>query len=426
MWWAEPSTDDVYYDFTVPVHHNYLASGIFHHNSGHGKTQCMQYNIVQDIKDGKSVIVIDSQNEMIQKILNMDIDKERIVYVNPEDIEHPIALNLFATGKERFEQYNAQEKEQLRTSIIELYEYVLASIMDTSLSGQQSVIFRYVTRLLLEIPDATLKTFLDVLEQPASAYSEYIDKLDDVAKSFFYNQFDDNEFKRMRKAVIRRLYLILENSTFERMFSQPESTLDLFEEINQGKVILVNTSQAMLKEQGLRTLGRFFIALLAQASAERALSTYKHPTICYIDEAHEYLDKNISVLLAQARKQRIGLFMAHQYLGQASNDVRQALMANTSIKLAGSMSNADARAMASEMNADPKLIQTQAPHHWTLYAKGVTAQAVPVRYPVGYLERQEQRGDFDMLIEHQRLTYGVAPKPKEAPEPEEDTEEWKW
>ena len=152
----------------------------------------------------------------------------------------------------------------MRNSIIELYEFVLAALMDTGLTGQQRAIFRYGVRLMLEIPDATLLTFLDLLEEGGEdRYRAHIDRLEGVAQRFFVSQFSDSEFKRMRKAVLRRMYLILENGAFERMFRHPKSKFDMFTEINAGKLILVNTSKATLKEDGTAVFGRFFLALLA-------------------------------------------------------------------------------------------------------------------------------------------------------------------
>lgn len=379
--------------------------------TGHGKTQTIEYDLANDLKElgQKSIVVIDSQNELIDNLLRLDIPKEKIVLVNPEDIDFPVALNFFA--QHRLGQYSDLEREQLRNSIVELYEFVLSSIMDTSLTGQQSVIFRYVIRLMLEVPNATLNTFLDVLE--GGDYTEYTDKLDGVARSFFQNQFDDPEFKRMRKAVIRRLYLILENRSFERMFNNPESKLDMFAEMNAGKLILINTAKATLKETGTRTFGRFFIALIAQASAERALipRSERTPTIVYVDEAHEYIDRNVNIILSQARKQRIGMFLAHQYLGQLSTELRTGLEANTSIKMAGGLSQSDQRAMGmADIGELPKLT-------FATYARGYTKRPIPVTFPVGALNRCPKRTDMAELIDYQRQQYAVqTPKHKEPPQ----------
>lgn len=407
--------------------HTYMLGG-----TGHGKTTAMKYFLKNDLQDviagEKSVVVIDSQTELINQLARVDVPKERVVWINPDDIEFPLALNLFAVGQDRFGSYRALEREQLRSSVVELYEFVLASLMDTGLTGQQRVLFRYCVRLMLEIPDATLLTLLDVLEQPAGCpdYVEQVQRLETVPRRFFETQFDDAEFKRMRKAVTRRMYIILENTVFERMFSNPESKFDMFEEINAGKLILINTSKATLKEDGTKVFGRFFLALLAQAAAERALipDAEKMPTICYLDEAHEYIDKNVNTILAQARKQRIGMFMAHQYLGQIRDgEVTKGLEANTSIKMAGGVSASDARSLAAQMNAEASEIQNQPVHHFVTYARGVTGRGLPIGFAPGSLETLPLRDDFEELRAFQQATYAQTPKADDDGEVEEGSDD---
>lgn len=403
---------DVQIPFGIPedsrFEHTYILGG-----TGSGKTTAMKRMIANDLREveygGKSVIVIDSQNALIPELLELDFPYANMVVIDVDDVEFPVALNLFSVGQDRFDQYSALEREQLRNSIIELYEFVLASLMDTGLTGQQRVIFRYGVRLMLSVPDATLHTFLDLMEEGGKErYQKYIDKLDEVPRRFFESQFDHNEFKRMRQAVLRRFYIILENAAFERMFRNPKAKLDLFTEINAGKLILINTSKATLKEEGTATFGRFFVALIAQAAAERAMISEKDktPTIVYLDEAHEYLDTNVNVILAQARKQKVGLVMAHQYLGQIkSADIRAGLEANTSIKMAGNISASDARALSSQMSCDVKLLQNQPTFTFMTYVRGLLNRAMPVAWLPGALDEWGERTDMDELRDYQRSMY---------------------
>jgi hypothetical protein len=403
---------DVRVPFAVPEHirfeHSYILGA-----TGSGKTTAMKQMIARDLADvsrgSKSVVVIDSKGSLIPELLNLDFPNDRIVHIDPDDIQFPVSLNLFDTGQERFDQYSALEREQLRNSLIELYEFVMASLLDTGMTGQQQIIFRYILRLMLAVPGATLHHFVDVLEDGGKErYQRYIDKLEDIPRRFFESQFDDNEFKRMRKAVLRRLYLILENAAFERMFRDPKCKLDLFAEMNAGKLILISTSKATLKEQGTATFGRFFIALIAQAASERAMiADYeKTPTFVYIDEAHEYLDSNVSQILAQAREQKIGLIMAHQHLGQIrSPEIRASIEANTAIKLAGNVSASDANLMARQMNCEPATVQNQPTFSFMTFVRGITNRGVPVMYPPGALDAWGQRHDLAGLRDEQRARY---------------------
>ena len=204
------------------------------------------------------------------------------------------------------------------------------------MTQKQTVVFRYVTRLMFHIPDATIHTLRDLLEPGGEArYAAHIAKLEGSAKRFFETEFGGKEFTQTRQQVLRRLYGILENRSFERMFSHPQSKLDLFTEMNAGKLILINTAKSLLKESGTEIFGRFFIALIAQAAQERATQPdwERMPTLVYVDEAQDYFDRNIGLILTQARKFRIGMVLAHQYLGQLEPKLQEAFEANTSIKL---------------------------------------------------------------------------------------------
>jgi hypothetical protein len=372
--------------------------------SGHGKTQTLQYLIGEDIdairRGDRSVVVIDSQGDLIQTILAAKtLPPERIVIIDPEDIAFPVCLNLFSVGQERLSGYSPLERERLTNSIIELYDFVLGSLLASSMTAKQSVVFRYVTRLMFFIPGATIHTLRDLMEPGGTAkYQSHINQLDGTARRFFDSEFDSKEFTATKAQVLRRLYGILENQTFERMFSHPQSKLDLFSEINAGKLILINTAKSLLKEQGTEVFGRFFIALLAQAAQERATipEFERLPCFVYVDEAQDYFDENIGIILSQARKYNIGLTLAHQYLGQLSSGLQEAVEANTSIKLAGGVSARDARVLSGQMSAEPELIQRQGKGSFATYIRGITARAVPMSFPFFVLEKlpratQEER-----------------------------------
>lgn len=261
------------FDCTVPIslpdatrfEHHHIVAG-----SGHGKTQTLQHLILHDLEAvaaGKaSIVVIDSQSDLINNIAGMSVFApgqplaDRLCLIDPTDVEWPVALNLFDVGMERINQYSQLDRERLINGILELYDFVLGSLLDAGMTQKQSVIFRYITRLLLHIPNATIHTFRELLEDDGyDKHYEHIKNLEGSARSFFETEFRSKEFTGTKKQVLRRLYGILENQTFERMFSHPKSKLDLFSEMNAGKVILINTAKDLLKENGTEIFGRFLL-----------------------------------------------------------------------------------------------------------------------------------------------------------------------
>lgn len=417
--------------FTIPeerrFEHMHIVAG-----SGHGKTQTLQYFIAKDLEDvaqhDKSVIVIDSQGDLINTILKAKtLPPDRIVLIDPEDISFPVSLNLFSVGQERLEGYNDLERERLTNSIIELYDFVLGSLLSAGMTAKQSVVFRYVTRLMFHIPDATIHTLRELMEPGGTdKYRPHIEKLEGTPRRFFETEFDSKEFTNTKTQVLRRLYGVLENQTFERMFSHPQSKFDMFTEMNAGKLILINTSKSLLKEQGTEILGRFFISLIAQAAQERATlpDHDRLPVMVYIDEAQDYFDQNIGVILSQARKYKVGMIMAHQYLGQLSNGLQEAFEANTSIKLAGGVSARDARALAGQMASKPELIQDQPKGTFATYVRGLTQRAVPISFPFFILENLPRATEKELtdIRAHSRKSYAdPLQKAPEHGEPAENT-----
>jgi hypothetical protein len=398
---------------TARFEHVHIVAG-----SGHGKTQTMQYFIARDLADiirgDKSVVVIDSQGDLIRTILAAKhLPPDRIVLIDPEDIAFPVALNLFSVGQERLQEYSPVDQERLTNSILELYDFVLGSLLGSGMTSKQNVVFRYVTRLMLHIPNATIHTLRELMEPGGSAkYQAPIDQLDTTARKFFATEFDGKEFTNTKAQVLRRLYGVLENRTFERMFSHPTSRFDMFAEMNAGKLILINTAKSLLKEQGTEIFGRFFIALIAQAAQERAtLAEYDRlPCMVYVDEAQDYFDENVGIILSQARKYRVGMTLAHQYLGQLSSSLQEGVEANTAVKLAGGVSARDARTLSGQMGADADMIARQPKGTFAAFIRGVTERAVPISFPFFVLEKAARTTDAerDAIREYSRQTYAHA------------------
>lgn len=413
------------FDVAVPINiptetrfeHHHIVAG-----SGHGKTQTLQSLILHDLEavaSGRAtIVVIDSQADLINTIAGMAVFApggplhDRLCLIDPTDVEYPVALNLFDVGQSRLGGYSPLDRERLTNSILELYDFVLGSLLDAGMTQKQSVIFRYITRLLIRIPGATIHTLRELLEDDGyDRYAAHIAKLEGSARAFFDNEFRGKQFAETRRQVLRRLYGILENQTFERMFSHPKNKLDLFVEMNAGKVILINTAKDLLKENGTEIFGRFFIAMIAQAAQERATQPREKrlPTFVYVDEASDYFDRNIGIILSQARKNRVGMVLSHQYLGQLDPKLHEAIAANTAIKFAGGVSAKDARSLAGDLRTEAGMIEGQDRLSFAAYVKGVTRQAVSVRIEAGRMERERRMSSDEcrQLRDVMRAKYAV-------------------
>ena len=395
VWWRRISPPVFALPFQSRFEHTLITGG-----SGHGKTQLLQQLILDDlpqIRAGKrSVIVIDSQGDMLRNILSLaSVGEmaERVVLIDPNDVEHPPALNLFDFGLNRLSRYSAVEREKLFNGAIALYEYIFGALLGAELTARQGVIFRYLARLMMTVPGATIHTMMRFMEDP-EATRPFLSKLEPTVAHFFATQFFSKVFDDTRQQILTRLWGVLSNRMLERMFANKRNKLNLFDAMNRGSLILINTAKDLLKQEGTEIFGRFFIALICQAAQERSSipEDRRMATFVYIDEAHDYFDTSMETLLNQARKNKCGLILAHQNLDQYDQKLRATVMASTSIKLVGGLSAKDAAAFAKEMNCEPEFLQSMrkyAKHtEFACMVRNYTESPLPLRVLLGQMERQ--------------------------------------
>jgi Type IV secretion-system coupling protein DNA-binding domain len=414
--------------FPARFEHTHIVGG-----TGHGKTQLMQFLIHHDLlraeEDGRSVVVLDSQGDLIRAVTHLDLFSypnmaERFVLVDPNDVEHPVCLNMFDFSRDRLSGYTPVDREKILNATVELYEYFFGALLGAELTQRQGLIFRYLARLLIEIPGATIHTLRELMEN-GEKYRPYMERLHGTARSFFATQFFDPKFRETKKQILTRLWGVMSNASLERMFSHRENLIDVFDLLNQGKIIFINTAKDLLGQEGAAIFGRFFIALISQAAVQRAaLAPHeRRPAFVYIDEAQDYFDSSISNLLNQARKYRIGLIFSHQNLDQLSPDLRASMLSSTSIKFAGGLSAKDASTLDSDFRCDSAFLLSQrksATHtRFACFVKNFTKHALSISIPLGFIESEPQISDddYEFLVEINRLKYSDEPLLPEELEP---------
>lgn len=405
---------------TVRFEHMHILAG-----TGHGKTQALQHLIVNDLQgpldDVPAMVILDSQGDMLNKLQRLALFDpqikeslaKRLLIVDPSDVEFAPSLNLFDIQSDRLESYNQKDREQVLAGIIEIYDYIFGGLLGAELTQKQSMVFRFLAQLMLAIPGATIHTLRDLLID-ASPFMQHVAQLPDTARSFFETQFFERGYTATREQILRRLYGVLQNPSFERMFASPKNRLDLFPILNEGGIVLVNTAKDFMKSEASSIFGRYIIALTFKAAMERAImpEDQRRPTYLWIDEASEYFDDNIDSLLIQARKYKLGIVMAHQYLGQLPRGLPASMMTNTSIKLAGGLSDKDTRDMAREMRTNPDFIAAmtkgQSETSFAAFVRNVTPQAMKLTIPFGTVESMPQMSEksFEVLrdVSRKRLS----------------------
>ena len=218
--------------------HHWIVAG-----TGAGKTTALQYFIAKDLERAArgecSLVILDSQRQLVEDLWGLKLFAPgqpldgKLCILDAADIEYPIALNLFDMRLDRLATLSPLDRERLTNSAIEMYDFIIGSLLQAEMTSRQSTLFHFVTRALFAIPEATIHTFHDILKNGTAKYQRFIDTLEPTERDFFATEFNTNPiFKQTREQVNARLLAVLGNKTFLRMFSSPRSKIDLFDEIN--------------------------------------------------------------------------------------------------------------------------------------------------------------------------------------------------
>ncbi|MGA7673560.1 MAG: hypothetical protein WCA78_00770 [Rhizomicrobium sp.] len=412
------------YFFLAPIPLKFTFEERYSHmhvlgGSGAGKTTLLQNLILNDLQseDPPSLVIVDSQGDLINKLSHLalfDPDggplASRLVLITPKDTKYPPALNIFDVNRERLGHYDEATKEQVTAGVIQTFDYLFAGLLGADLTAKQSVFFRFVARLMLALPEtmgrnATILDMIALMDDPAP-YRKAIESLPPIQRNFFERDFASKTFAQTKEQIRYRLNAVLENPTLARLFTAPETKIDLFTVLNSGGIVLVDTAKDFLKGSSAH-FGRIFISLVLQAVLERAVipEHERRPTFLIVDEAASYFDSNIDDFLTEARKYKCGCVFAHQFLDQATSSLRASLAANTSIKMAGGVSTSDARALASDMRTTQEFILSQPRLTFACHIRNVTPNAVSIPIPLGGLEREPKLSDdaYEELRELNRI-----------------------
>jgi hypothetical protein len=398
--------------FLAPIPLKFTDEDRFSHmhvlgGSGAGKTTLLQNLILSDLKsdDPPSLVIVDSQGDLISKLSHLDVFNpdygdlyDRLLIISPKDIKTPPAINIFDVNRDRLDRYDEATKEQVVAGVIQTFDYVFSGLIGADLTAKQGVFFRFVARLMLSLPEtlgrtATILDMIALMDDPAP-YRAAIEALPPIQRAFFERDFASKTFAQTKEQIRYRLNAILENPTLARLFTSPRTKIDLFERLNQGSIILVDTAKDFLKGASAH-FGRIIISQVLQAILERAVipEWERKPTFLVVDEAASYFDSNIDDFLTEARKYKCGCVFAHQFLDQATSSLRASLAANTTIKFAAGISNTDARAVASDMRTTADFILSQPRLTFATHIRNVTPNAVSIPVPVGLLEREPRMDD---------------------------------
>ena len=358
--------------------------------SGYGKTTLLQQIIIDDLEKANppGYIVIDPKGELVDRIARRALFnpvngrlKDRLVVIDPTDDELP-ALNMFAMPD-----VPARAKERILNQLIETFAYVFSS-SDARLTQRQAIPFSYVIKLVFSM-GGDINTLMDILEDTKEKrrFAEPIRVLSETdlgAKRFFETDFYEAGFKPTREQIRTRLYEIISRPDLMRIFAAKENNLSIFDAIQQGKMILVNTALPQMGARASTLLGRYFIALTLNAAFTRFTVPKEQwrPAYLMIDEFQDYVDEEKTPeMLRLSREYNLGVIIAHQTMhGTELNEaLRNSISTNTNIKFAAGSEGIDRGYVARDLRCTQEfLTEYTEPHkghaNFACYVRGMGLQ----------------------------------------------------
>lgn len=376
--------------------------------SGSGKTQLIQRMICDDIENGRSVVVIDSQRDMIQKLLRLKHGMD-LLYIDPEDVESPPGIALFdqkfGTGR---------EAEAREAAVIQNYEYMF-SVFGSELTGRQGSIFTYALRLMFHVPDSNIHTLISLFR--GEDFRKYIGELSQVEREFFEKEFLSPQYKANREQILAKLNIIVSNRTLRRIFANKRKVFDFHEVLSRPCVTLISTSRAQLQTQGCALFGRFMLSLVVDAITQRAHipEDKRIPTFIYVDEGKDYgNDDAFERIIYECRKYGAGLIFCSQNIGQLSPSTVAALF-TSGIKLVRAVKEpAETRRLCQALRVEDAYlhaleVKDRGYAQWVCQVRNKT---MTLRADFGYLENRPKVSEPELKTRliHNNLRYAADPE----------------
>jgi hypothetical protein len=312
--------------------------------SGTGKTTLISNMAINDLRNKEGLAVIDPHGDLTEILLDY-VPSFRInetCYLDPSDTEHPFHLNPL-------EVKNPAHKELVASNIVAIF-YKLYSY---SWGPRLEYILRNTILTLLETPQPTLVQVIDILANK-NFRKNIVEKLDNpVLKSFWLNEFEKMDEKTKSEAIspiLNKVGQFTSSPTIRQIIGSYHSTIDLEDMMNSGKVLLVNLSQGKIGEDNAALLGAMIITQLQLAAMNRVriAEEERKDFYLYVDEFQNFATNAFIKILSEARKYRLCLCLANQYVGQLGEELQKAIFGNAGTLISFVVGSQDAKLMASE------------------------------------------------------------------------------
>ncbi|MCX6782210.1 MAG: type IV secretion system DNA-binding domain-containing protein [Candidatus Magasanikbacteria bacterium] len=314
--------------------------------TGMGKTTMLENMVLNDIYAGHGVGLVDPHGDFAEKIINF-IPANRIndvVYFNPADINYPVGFNMF-------EMVNPEHKHLVASGLMGVFKKIWVDMW----SSRMEYILNNTILALLDFPDTTLLGINRLL-----ADKEYRERVvrnlkDPVVKAFWETEFAayNDRYKQEAVAPIQnKIGQFLSASVIRNIVAQVKSKINIREIMDTKKIFIMNLSKGRIGEDNSRLLGGMLITKIQLSAMERVDIPEKERKdfFLYVDEFQNFATESFANILSEARKYRLGLIMAHQYMEQLDETVLAAVIGNVGSLVTYRVGSTDAEVLVKEFS----------------------------------------------------------------------------
>ncbi len=297
--------------------------------TGTGKSWLMVRMIMQDIYNGDGCCFIDPHGQAAEMILErIPADRaEDVIYFDAGDFERPFGINIM-------EYYNEQHKHQIVNSFIAL----LIRLFDPHNQGYAGPAFQQAVRnsmlTAMAKPNSTLIEVVRILQDEEWVMEHWLPLVkDDLVRRYWTDQVAKTDKKTKSEALtyfISKFDKFTTNLAIRNIIGQSKSSFDFREIMDTGKILIINLSKGKLGEENMSFLGLLLVQkmLAAALSREDVPEDARKDFFFYADEFQNFATEEFNAILSEARKYRLNLTLAHQYIGQLPDDIRDAVFGN--------------------------------------------------------------------------------------------------
>lgn len=312
--------------------------------TGMGKSTMLENMIVDDIRAGRGVAVVDPHGDLVEKVINY-IPSHRVndvINFNPADMDYPIAFNPL-------ESIDPKYKHLVSSGLIGVFKKLWAE----SWGPRLEYLLRNAILALLDTHGTTLLGIMRVLVDKNYRKKIIANINDPVVKAFWvdeYSKYPDKFQVEAISPIQNKVGQFLSNFLIRNIVGQVKSSFNMREVMDTNKILLMNLSKGRIGEDTSSLLGAMMITKIQLAAMDR-IDIPEHERkdfYLYVDEFQNFATESFATILSEARKYRLNLIMAHQYIEQLSEVVRPAVFGNVGTMIVFRVGAADAEELVKE------------------------------------------------------------------------------